>query len=73
MFKNNEEEIYCPNCKRPYFRFAQMNSVFCICHITFVFSIDKTEIQRIEQSLKENQKVQVPKAFYDAFEQEKDF
>jgi len=70
MFRNGEEEIYCPNCRRPYFRYAPMNSVFCVCHITFVFSIDRGPGIKIDPPKK---RIPVPKAFYDAFEQERDF
>jgi hypothetical protein len=66
MFHNDTDDIYCHKCGRLYFRFAPPNSLFCICHVTIVFSFEGQPIQK-------EKKISVPKAFYDAFEQEKDF
>lgn len=68
MFQNDTDDIYCHKCGRLYFRFAPPNTVFCICHVTFVFTFDGRPLTQ-----KKERKVSIPKAFYDAFAQEKDF
>lgn len=67
MNANESENVFCAQCGRMFFRYAPLNVPFCICHINIVLSIDKTT------HLTKRHSVPVPRAFYEAFENEKDF
>lgn len=68
MFQNDTDDIYCHKCGRLYFRFAPPQALFCICHVTFVFTIDGRP-----SSVRKEKNSVVPQAFYDAFAQEENF